>query len=50
MHWADDRQLGPYHSLTDEWGDDPFMTKEEGSIQLADAAWTLRGACKVSSH
>jgi hypothetical protein len=24
------------------------MTKEEGSVQLADAAWTLRGACKVS--
>jgi hypothetical protein len=25
-------------------GDDPLMTKEEGSVQLADAAWTLRGA------
>jgi hypothetical protein len=24
------------------------MTKEEGSVQLADAAWTPRGACKVS--
>ena len=28
--------------------DDSLMTKEEGSVQLADAAWTLRGACKVS--
>ena len=25
-------------------GDDPLMTKEEGSVQLADAAWTLCGA------
>ena len=25
-------------------GDNPLMTNEEGSIQLADAAWTLRGA------
>ena len=23
-------------------GDDPLMTKEEGSVQLADAAWTSR--------
>jgi hypothetical protein len=23
------------------------MTNEEGSVQLADAEWTLRGACKV---
>src|ERR1700678_2437788 len=22
------------------------MTREEGSVQWADAAWTLRGACK----
>jgi hypothetical protein len=28
-------------------GDNPLMTKEEGSVQLADAAWTLRGACRV---
>jgi hypothetical protein len=31
-------------------GDNPLMTKEEGSIRLADAACTLRGACKVSFH
>ncbi len=23
-------------------GDDPLMTKEEGSVQLADAAWTQK--------
>jgi hypothetical protein len=26
------------------------MTREEDSEQLADAAWTLRDACKVSFH
>ena len=33
-------------------GDDPLMTKEEGSVQLADAAWTLGGArkCLVSAE
>jgi hypothetical protein len=25
---------------------DPLTTKEQGSVQLADAARTLRGACK----
>ena len=31
-------------------GDHPLMTKEEGFVQLTDATWTLRGACKVSFH
>jgi hypothetical protein len=40
MGFCPDRQIG----------DDPLMTKEEGSVELADAAWTLLGACKVSFH
>jgi hypothetical protein len=31
-------------------GDHTLMTKEEGSVQLEDAAWPLRDAYKVSFH
>ena len=30
-------------------GDDPLMTKEEGSVQLADAAWTVSAFSKPHS-